>query len=153
MSDKINDKITLQLQELQQMELMDTEQLQALWHKHFKEPPRRLQRDLMVWNISYKIQEKAYGGLSKTVRNKLERLAFESQQQSQPKFTLSAGTKLVREWNGVQHVVTTTDSGFEYAGKPYRSLSKIAGEITGARWSGPLFFGLKKQEMKNDKAA
>lgn len=150
MRDKNNDKITLQLQ---QLELMNVQQLQLLWHQHFKEPPRRLQRDLMIWNIAYKIQEKTYGGLSKTARNKLERLAFESQVQSQPKFNFSDGTKLVREWNGVQHVVTTTKSGFEYAGKPYRSLSKIASDITGNRWSGPLFFGLKKQEIKNDKAA
>ena len=55
------------------------------------------------------------------------------------------GTRLVREWQGVEHAVTVLESGFEYQGKPFKSLSAVANAITGTHWSGPLFFGLKTQ--------
>lgn len=61
-----------------------------------------------------------------------------------PKPSIAAGSRLAREWNGKTHVVDVTDDGFFYAGKTYRSLSAIARAITGARWSGPRFFGLDR---------
>lgn len=150
LTEKIMKKIKQQLIEL---EAMDIKQLQQLWWEYFKQPPQRLRREYLIAEIGYKIQQKAYGGLSKTIKNKLERLAFEEQKTSQPKFKLSAGTKLVREWSGKQHIVVVLEEGFEYQQQKYKSLSKIASEITGAKWSGPLFFGLKKQGGKNEKAA
>ncbi len=143
-------KIQEQLAALQDMSMLE---LQTLWGKYFKHPPQRMRRDFMIVEISYKLQENTYGRLSQTIKNKLDRMAFGEQQQSQPKFTMSHGTRLVREWNGTKHAVTVCENGFEYNGKPYRSLSNIACEITGTRWSGPLFFGLKKQKGSHEKAA
>ena len=143
-------KIQEQLAALQDMPLVE---LQKLWEKHFRHPPQRIRSDFMVAEISYRLQEKAHGQLSQTIKNKLDRMAFGEQRQSQEKFTLSHGTKLVREWNDTKHAVTVCENGFEYKGKPYRSLSKIACEITGTRWSGPLFFGLKKQKGSYEKTS
>jgi hypothetical protein len=56
-----------------------------------------------------------------------------------------AGTRLIREWKGVEHCVTVLDDGYEYQGRPFKSLSAIARAITGTRWNGLLFFGLKNQ--------
>jgi hypothetical protein len=132
-------------QQLNALQGLDFKALAMRWQKLFKTEPKALRREVMIAEIAYQLQVKLYGGLNKTTKNKLERMAFGVQQQSQPKFTLSHGTRLVREWNGTQHIVTVCEQGFEYQGKPYRSLSHIACEITGTRWSGPLFFGLKKQ--------
>ena len=94
------------------------------------------------------MQAKVHGRLPKTVMNKLKRLAKEDQKEVRAKHTVSAGTTLVRDWNGKRYEVTGLKEGkFEYAGKKYGSLSVIAKQITGAHWSGPLFFGLKKQSV------
>ena len=60
-----------------------------------------------------------------------------------------AGTRLVREWDGVEHSVTVRDDGYEYQGRPYKTLSGIAREITGTRWNGWVFFGLKNQRTRS----
>ncbi|MCI5049508.1 MAG: DUF2924 domain-containing protein [Rickettsiales bacterium] len=146
-------KLELVQQRLAELESMDATALKAEWHRYFKQPPLRKRREYLISNIAYKIQEKAYCGLSRTVINKLERMAFGDQQASQPKYKLTPGTQLVREWNGKRYHVTVTADGFEYDGRAYRSLTKIATEITGARWSGLLFFGLRKQENCHAKAA
>jgi hypothetical protein len=59
-----------------------------------------------------------------------------------------AGTRLVREWQGIEHSVTVRDDGYEYQGRPYKSLSAIARLITGTRWNGWVFFGLKNQRAR-----
>jgi hypothetical protein len=132
---------------------MDADALVSRWRVLFKTEPHVMRREKMIVEIAYKMQAKAHGDLSKTIKNKLDRMAFGEQQKSQPKFTLSTGMTLTREWNGTRYVVTVCENGFEYKGKPYRSLSNIACEITGTRWSGPLFFGLKKQKGSHEKAA
>jgi DUF2924 family protein len=102
---------------------------------------------LLVRAIAYRIQELHYGGLSKATRRKLTALVqargsdVETATGSGAKW-IRAGARLVREWNGRTHMVTVEEEGFLYAGRSYRSLSAIAREITGARWSGPRFFGL-----------
>ena len=60
-----------------------------------------------------------------------------------------AGTRLVREWQGVEHTVTVRDDGYEWQGKPYKTLSPIANAITGSRWNGWVFFGLKNQRGRS----
>lgn len=138
---------------LKSIEAMDREALLAEWPRHFRMPPRSTRRDHLLAEISYHLQTRALGGISTTVKNKLERMAFGGQSQHQGKFTMHAGSRLVREWNGRNHTVIVHADGYEYEGERYRSLSKVATTITGAHWSGPLFFGLKKQKGTHEKAA
>jgi hypothetical protein len=101
----------------------------------------------MVPILAYRIQEKVFGGLSLRARKKLQEIAqsLETTSRKRKSIRLQAGTRLVRSWHGVLHQMTVLDSGYEYNGKSYDSLSVIAREITGTRWSGPLFFGTKRK--------
>jgi len=124
-------------------------QLLQIWAQNFKTPPPpNLRKDLMVPILAYRIQEREYGGLSHRARTRLKEIAASLRAQKGPiRNTDSApdtGTKLIRSWKGEIHEVLATASGYMYRGKTYSSLSRIAREITGTRWSGPLFFGVKK---------
>src|SRR6478735_6596044 len=100
-------------------------------------------------SIAYRFQELAHGGLSKATRRRLLALTkvLQSNGSVEPDDgpNLRPGARLVREWRGRTHTVQVTEDGFEYDGKPYSSLSKIAHAITGAHWSGPRFFGLNRK--------
>jgi hypothetical protein len=124
-------------------------QLRAEWRRLYRGQPPRLSRDLLVRSIAYRIQELAHGGLSKATRRKLLALTkvLQSNGSIEPDDgpNLRPGARLVREWRGRTHTVQVTEDGFEYDGKPYSSLSKIAHAITGAHWSGPRFFGLNRK--------
>jgi Protein of unknown function (DUF2924) len=102
----------------------------------------------MVRAIAYRLQERRFGGLKPSTQRLLDR-ACEDPQGADAKIVrkarASAGTVLIREWGGVSHRVTVLHHGVVYRGRRYRSLSEVAGVITGARWSGPLFFGLKRR--------
>lgn len=119
------------------------------WRRlHRMPPPMRLSRDLLIRGITYKLQERAYGGLSKAMARKLEQArigASESGTATPAPISLKPGTRLVREWRGVTHTVLVHADGIEWRGQRYRSLSVVAREITGARWSGPRFFGLRRR--------
>jgi hypothetical protein len=101
----------------------------------------------LVRALGYHIQEKAYGGLRPATRRRLLKLAREIESGAKialfeaPK--IKPGTRLVRGWRGDTHVVTVLEEGLEYRDKRYGSLSEIARLVTGTRWSGPAFFGLK----------
>lgn len=131
---------------------MGREALLTEWPRHFKTPPRNTRREYLLAELSYHLQARSLGGVSTTVKNKLERMAG-GQSQHQGKFTMQPGSRLVRDWNGRSHTVIVHADGYEYAGARYRSLSKVATAITGTHWSGPLFFGIKKQKGANEKAA
>ena len=104
--------------------------------------------------IAYRMQELRYGGLSKATSRKLAALvqAQGSDETIAPESTprIRAGARLVREWNGRTHTVTVEKEGFTCAGRNYRSLSAIARAITGARWSGPRFFGVVPKRSAPD---
>ena len=94
--------------------------------------------------ITYKLQERLFGGLSKSILRRLERLNLDSNAQTPPPpISLKAGTRLVREWRGVTHAVLVRADGFEWSGRRYRSLTLVARELTGAHWAGPRFFALR----------
>jgi hypothetical protein len=118
------------------------------WRRLYRAEPPRLSRDLMTRALAYRIQEIAFGGLSKATLRSLASLAiqFESDGRiatpAQPR--IKPGARLVREWHGRTHAVVVTEEGFEFEGNLYRSLTSIAREITGAAWSGPRFFGLAR---------
>jgi hypothetical protein len=120
------------------------------WRRLYRGLPPRLSRDLLVRAIAYRLQELAYGGLSKATQRKLVALTKELETNGSIVCNrdrdIRPGARLVREWRGKTHTVVVTEDGFEHAGKTYSSLSKIAQAITGAHWSGPRFFGLKPTE-------
>jgi hypothetical protein len=93
------------------------------------------------------MQENSYGGLGTATRKRLRKLAAELEANPTANVVdmprIKPGTRLIREWHGEMHAVTTTEQGFNYAGKHYKSLSEVARFITGTRWSGPRFFGLE----------
>jgi hypothetical protein len=126
---------------------LNENRLRLEWRRLYRREPPRLSRDLLMRGVAYRIQEMASGGLSKATRRKLA--AFAKQLETEGRLTaiadaprLRPGARLVREWRGRTHTVTVIDGGFDYAGKTYPSLSKIAEMITGAHWSGPRFFGI-----------
>jgi hypothetical protein len=127
---------------------MSKPQLLALWRKVIRiPPPRQVRRDLLIRLLAYRIQEQAYGGLSTETQRGLRKLVrkFEANPNAELSgvVRIKPGTRLIRDWRGQPHRVTVLENGYEYAGKRYPSLSQIARLITGTRWSGPLFFGLR----------
>ena len=111
------------------------------------EPPPRISRELLTRAIAYRLQERAFGGLAPATRRLLERVADDlSSHCARLSHARKAapGTLLIREWRGAAHQVTVHDDAVVYRGKHYGSLSEVARLITGTRWSGPLFFGLRK---------
>ena len=108
------------------------------------DPPKGISTRLMVRAIAYEMQAKHSGALSRSIRHKLDEIAGSSGAAViNRSVTLTPGTRLVREWQGKVHVVDVMEEGFRWNGRVYSSLSKIARKITGTRWSGPRFFGLK----------
>ena len=109
-------------------------------------PPSRLGRALMVRAIAYRLQEQVWGGLRPATLRQLARAAVEigaGRAPSVAPVVLKPGTRLLRDWQGVTHEVIVLENGVRYRGETWASLSAVAREITGTRWSGPLFFGLK----------
>ncbi len=142
------------LKQLDHLRQLDPDELRKRWRNLFgSEPPPRLRSSLMVQAIAYRLQEKALGRLKPATCRLLERVADDvaAHRQLSPaseKIRLRAGTVLLREWHGTKHQVSVLKDGFLYRSKRYRSLSQIARAITGSRWSGPLFFGLKSSRTE-----
>jgi len=134
------------VESLDRLNDLTLDELRVEWRRFYRSAPPRLSQDLMRRAIAYRIQEKAFGGLSPASKRKLKDHATQIEvtgrvrPDSRP--VVRSGARLVREWNGRAHTVTVTEDGFEYGGKTYRSLTKVARVITGAHWSGPRFFGL-----------
>ena len=108
-----------------------------------------MSRELLIQAIAYRMQEQRFGGLSRAARMKLMGLGSGAAEPRRSRIRIQhrikPGTRLLREWQGQTHEVTTTAEGtFLYRGKAYPSPSEVAGQITGTRWSGPAFFGLKQ---------
>lgn len=147
MSDTLADEIA-------KLPTLPREQLRAKWRAALKQPaPPHLRKQLLVPMLAYKLQEQAYGGLKPQVKQRLRELAARfaaDPKQNVAKLAnpmrMKPGTRLIRQWQGVSHHVTVSESGFEYQSRVYASLSEIARHITGTRWSGPLFFGLRRSE-------
>jgi Protein of unknown function (DUF2924) len=132
------------------LERLPRAELRILWEQEFAEKaPASLGRDILALAIAYARQERRYGGLAKPVARELERLlarVLRDGDTTQPTAMPlpRAGTILVREWRGVTHHVTITEDGFLWNGRTYQSLSAIARAITGTKWNGPRFFGMRK---------
>ncbi len=137
---------------------LDRNALRERWKACFaSEPPPRTGRWLMIAAAAYTLQERTSGRLRASTRRLLTRIAEDAsahQPLTTPRRKTTPGTVLLREWHGVTHRVTVLDDGVLFRGKRYRSLSRVAREITGIGWSGPLFFGLRSavKESSNGKS-
>ena len=132
---------------------MSKSTLSVLWQQLFQSsPPHQLRRQLMVRLLAYKLQEQAFRGLSPGVRQRLRQMARALDKDPGAEISTAPafkpGTRLIRQWRDQTHVVTVKERGYEYQGSHYQSLSEVARLITGTRWSGPLFFGLKSSRAK-----
>ena len=125
--------------------------LRLQWRDLFEAEAPPYNKRFLESRLAYRIQELAHGGLKPSTIERLEALG---EQLDGGKIALRrmrtdnmpiAGTRLIREWQGIEHTVTVLDDGFEWQGRPYKSLSAIARAIAGSRWNGWVFFGLKNQ--------
>ena len=130
------------------LERCDTPELQTRWTETFKSaPPKNASRDFLHRALAHQAQVDAHGGLKAKTKRRLvqmaKAMAADPEYSPSPEPSIKPGTKLVRKWKGKRYEVMILEKGFAFEGKAYDSLSKIATDITGTRWSGPLFFGLK----------
>lgn len=124
--------------EVRTLEALDLRALREEWRRRFGPPPLMRSRELLARLLAWRIQEKALGGLdAATIR------MLTSDRLPAAKPSLGRGTLLSRDWQGRTHHVRVLDEGFEYEGEQYRSLSAVARAITGTRWNGLRFFGLR----------
>jgi hypothetical protein len=127
--------------------------LKAKWRELFDTAPPPYNRRFLESRLAYRIQELTYGGLSQEALERLDAIADELEGKTPKRRTALqdrpiAGTRLLREWQGVEYSVTVRHNDFEYQGRPYKSLSAIARHITGTNWNGLVFFGLKNTKAK-----
>ena len=143
MKDSLDDKLAA----LPQMSRKD---LQALWATLFDRPPNpSLRREILIPILAYRLQERFLGGLKPSVEKRLREFTQPGSSRSQTSpLRPKPGTRFVREWQGKLHEVSVLPDGYEYNDRTFASLSEIAREITGTRWSGPLFFGLKNSHQE-----
>lgn len=126
-------------QEVRALERLDLHDLREEWRKRYGEPPKMRSKELLARLLAWRIQADAFGGLdAATVR------LLNSDRVLPRRPVLSPGTRLAREWQGRRHEVDVLEKGFRYDGSDYRSLSEVARAITGTRWNGLRFFGLRE---------
>ena len=136
------------------LKTMAVKELKEQWRELFGTEPPPYNRPFLESRLAYRIQELAYGGLKPATLRRLEQMGEELdggdvvKRRTRHDTKPITGTRLVREWQGTEHVVTVLTDGFEWQGRPYRSLSAIARAITGTRWNGPLFFGLTNHRRR-----
>jgi hypothetical protein len=142
------------LAQLAALKGLPTPDLKRRWRDLFDTEPPPYNRRFLESRLAYRIQELAYGGLKPETVERLEALADDldggdpAKRRRLAKDRPIAGTRLIREWQGLEHCVTVRDEGYEYQGRPYQSLSAIARAITGTRWNGWVFWGLKNQRAR-----
>lgn len=125
------------------LERLDRQQLVSKWKSAFRgPPPKSVGKRLLVAALAHHTQAAETSGLSPSSKRQLFRLLEQPGAAQAKRSALQTGTRLVRDWNGRKHVVDVIEGGFVWNSRVFTSLSAVAREITGARWSGPRFFGL-----------
>lgn len=132
---------------LDRLEELSIAELREEWARCHGAPNPNLSSDLLSLGIAHRLQENRHGGISRETKRILLQTSrsetVASERSASPlQRKLTPGTRLVRDWHGVGHSVTVLETGFEYGGKPWRSLTAIAKAITGTHRNGPRFFGL-----------
>jgi hypothetical protein len=147
--------------EIARLRGLDLPALRAVWKSYYKTPaPKTLRRDMLVRSIAWRIQADAAGGLKPATLKYLRQVAEGARSPRSPRSgtavravsngRIKPGTKLIRVWQDQTHTVTALADGFEWQGSRYRSLSKIACTITGTRWNGLVFFGVKTRPVESN---
>lgn len=140
------------LARLAELKAMTMPQLKKEWEKLFDTAPPNNSRPFLEQRLSHRIQELAFGGLTKPIIRTLDALADEVEGKKVRKSVISdprnpiIGTRLIRDWKGTEHTVVVAKDGFDWQGQRYKSLSAIAKAITGTSWNGYRFFGLRAAE-------
>jgi hypothetical protein len=146
----MTDRVLAQIAALAEASLPD---LKAQWRDLFGTEAPGINRAYLERRIAYRLQELAYGGLSEATKARLASLAKTADRGSSPRTRMRAqdrpiaGTRLLRVWQGVEHSVTVLQTGYDYQGRSFASLSAVARQITGSRWNGPAFFGLRERRL------
>jgi Protein of unknown function (DUF2924) len=140
--------------ELDRLAVMPIAQLRARYREVFRtDPPKALGPDLLRRCIAHRVQEKAYGGLSPATQRLLNQLVRAAMAKPNGRLELprriKPGSELVRTWKGKTHRVMVMADGFAHDGKTFTSLSEIAFGITGTKWNGPRFFGLRSANRES----
>ena len=147
------------LRQLATLQNMSLDQLREKWLDLYGTEPPQYKKQFLVKRLAHRIQELFYGGLSAQAKSHLKKVAetdpvatvirkIPDERKSQE--AILPGTRFVRIWNDQRYEVIARESGFEYDGRIFRSLSAIAREITGTRWNGKIFFGLKNSHRKKE---
>jgi hypothetical protein len=142
------------LARLAALKAMSVKDLKAEWQALFSAPAPNNSRSFLEIRIAYRIQELTYGGPDRDTRRMLDLLADEVEGHARRKCQIAdprnpvTGTKLIREWDGVEHTVTVLSDGFDWQGRRFKSLSAVARQITGTRWNGYRFFGLRERKRE-----
>ena len=135
---------------LEKLETMSPAQLRAAWREQYRSPAPDIGPDLLRRGIAYRMQERQFGKLAPSTKRELDRIGTRLERDGEAGTAsparLKPGTRLIRSWHGTVHQVLALADGYEHEGRAYRSLSQIARAITGAHWSGPRFFGLRKND-------
>ena len=146
------------LRQLAILETMTMEQLREKWRDLYGGKPPGYKRQFLIKRLAYRIQELFYGGLSDTARTRLQQAAqddpmarMQRRVSGNPRSQVDIlpGTRFVRIWKDCRYEVLAHENGFEHEGRMFRSLSAVAREITGTRWNGKIFFGLKKGKRQH----
>jgi hypothetical protein len=139
------------LSRLVALKALSVKELKAEWEKLIGTAAPNNSRAFLELRIAYRLQELTYGGPDRETRRMLDLLADEIEGHNRRKHQIAdprnpvVGTKLIREWDGVEHTVTVLKDGFDLQGRKFKSLSAVAREITGTRWNGYRFFGLRER--------
>jgi hypothetical protein len=141
--------------ELAELRGLNATALKQRWRLLYRtEAPVRIGHALLLQAVAYRLQERVLGGLKPSIRRLLERTVEDKVDRRPPSEApatkVTPGSVLIREWHGVSHRVTVLADGVLLRGARYRSLSEVARKITGARWSGPRFFGLRAPTKRSD---
>ena len=143
------------LTRLAALKAMSVNELKTEWQAMFDAPAPNNSRTFLESRLAYRIQELAYGGPDRETRRMLDLLADEVEGHSKRKHQIIdprnpvTGTRLIREWEGVEHTVTVLKDGFDWQGRKFKSLSAVAREISGTRWNGYRFFGLRERKRED----
>ncbi|TWH93846.1 Protein of unknown function (DUF2924) [Sphingobium wenxiniae] len=145
-----NAKVLARLARLAALKAMTVRELKTEWQGLMGSAAPNNSRSFLEQRLAYRIQELTWGGPSKPVIRLLDALADEVEGKKVRKSVISdprnpvIGTRLVREWDGAEHIITVLKDGFDWQGRRYKSLSAVARDITGTQWNGYRFFGLRE---------
>ena len=135
---------------IESLQSSSLESVRAAWRLKFKRDGSNISRDILLRMLIWKIQEQAFGGYDSSTEAALRRLAGSDGNLGGDGSSrhVRTGTVLVREYQGARHTVTIVPNGFVWRERTYANLSKIAYEITGVKWNGPRFFGLRQKKIE-----